>query len=89
MHFRSLTTISQVENLLSTQNAKVPVAVTPAALPSEDSSAFGFPVPSKKAAAQTLAGQHPGTEAFGRTVAEVTLKDFRSQRVASVLQGRW
>lgn len=85
MHFRSLTTISQVENLLSTQNAKVPVAVTPAALPPEDSSAFGFPVPSKKAAALSLAGQHPGTEAFGRTLAEVTPEAFTSRRMASAL----
>jgi hypothetical protein len=33
MHFRSLTAISQVENLLSIQNSKVPVAVAPAAAP--------------------------------------------------------
>jgi hypothetical protein len=86
MHFRSLTAILQVENLLSTQNAKVPVAVAPAASPPEDSVALGLPLPCKKAAARTLAGQNPGTKAFGRTRSAVTPEDFVSQRVASVLQ---
>ena len=68
MHFRSLTAILQVENLLSTQNAKVPVAVAPAASPPEDSAALGLPLPCKRAAARALPRQHPGEKRLAKSV---------------------